>query len=350
VALYIRNSTGTPSTQLFTLTQDHLGSIDTLVQENGSATLRLAYDAYGDRRDPTTGSGEPTPSEWDKIYATTHRGYTEHEHLDDFQMLHMNGRILSADPFIPNPRSTQDYNRYSYVNNNPLRYIDPSGFCPGSTDGNSQVIDRAKGGGCPDPTPDPDNVQPIEPPDPGAVPPPTVPDIELPATVITGTTPIPFGMITYAQTSSGRGRWAPANANAVQGWSSYIPGTEAGDEAAMHWAEQVNASTLLEDPLARVGLLLSVLWTPDTAVGTFLTLVGGGAGSAGVRSSIEFTFGKNFRIAPFGNRTGHALGELPHYHRRVIDAVTGKAKPGQGIGRHRPWETKSTDKSFWDLF
>jgi RHS repeat-associated protein len=56
--------------------------------------------------------------------------------LDDFQLLHMNGRILdslsgrvlSADPFIPNPYSTQDYNRYSYVNNNPLRYTDPSGF------------------------------------------------------------------------------------------------------------------------------------------------------------------------------------------------------------------------------
>jgi RHS repeat-associated protein len=137
VALYIRNSTGTPSTQLFTLTQDHLGSIDTILKDTGAIEVRLAYDAYGDRRNPTTGSGEPTQSEWDKIYATTHRGYTEHEHLDDFQMLHMNGRILdslsgrvlSADPFIPNPRSTQDYNRYSYVNNNPLRYIDPSGFC-----------------------------------------------------------------------------------------------------------------------------------------------------------------------------------------------------------------------------
>jgi RHS repeat-associated protein len=136
VALYIRNSSGTPSTQLFTLTQDHLGSIDTILKDTGAIEVRLAYDAYGDRRNPTTGSGEPTQSEWDKIYATTHRGYTEHEHLDDFQMLHMNGRILdslsgrvlSADPFIPNPRSTQDYNRYSYVNNNPLRYTDPSGF------------------------------------------------------------------------------------------------------------------------------------------------------------------------------------------------------------------------------
>jgi RHS repeat-associated protein len=32
-----------------------------------------------------------------------------------------------------------------------------------------------------------------------------------------------------------------------------------------------------------------------------------------------------------------------HYHRRGL-------KPGQGIGRHRPWEKKATDKSFWDRF
>ena len=38
------------------------------------------------------------------------------------------GRFLSADPFVPNPTATQSFNRYSYVNNNPLSYTDPSGF------------------------------------------------------------------------------------------------------------------------------------------------------------------------------------------------------------------------------
>ena len=38
------------------------------------------------------------------------------------------GRFLSPDPTIPNPAFTQSYNRFSYVNNNPLTYIDPSGF------------------------------------------------------------------------------------------------------------------------------------------------------------------------------------------------------------------------------
>jgi hypothetical protein len=38
------------------------------------------------------------------------------------------GRFMSADPHIPDPTNAQDYNRYSYVDNNPLTLIDPSGF------------------------------------------------------------------------------------------------------------------------------------------------------------------------------------------------------------------------------
>jgi RHS repeat-associated protein len=37
------------------------------------------------------------------------------------------GRFLSADTVVPNPGNPQDYNRYAYVENNPLKYIDPSG-------------------------------------------------------------------------------------------------------------------------------------------------------------------------------------------------------------------------------
>jgi len=79
----------------------------------------------------------------------------------------------------------------------------------------------------------------------------------------------------------------------------------------------------------------------------------GGVGSGiseGISLGREFAFGRNFRVAPFGNRTGHPLGELPHYHRRTIDSLSGRTVDGQGIGRHRPWEVKSTDSSFWDRF
>jgi RHS repeat-associated protein len=55
----------------------------------------------------------------------TKRGFTEHEHLDNFELIHMdgrmydfnNGRFLSVDPFIQGVDS-QAINPYSYIQNN----------------------------------------------------------------------------------------------------------------------------------------------------------------------------------------------------------------------------------------
>ena len=38
------------------------------------------------------------------------------------------GRFISPDPTIPHVHDTRSYNRYSYARNNPLKYIDPSGY------------------------------------------------------------------------------------------------------------------------------------------------------------------------------------------------------------------------------
>lgn len=61
--------------------------------------------------------------------------FTSHEHLLQFDLINMNGRVydprsalfLSPDPYIQNPSSTLSHNRYSYCFNNPLKYTDPSG-------------------------------------------------------------------------------------------------------------------------------------------------------------------------------------------------------------------------------
>lgn len=37
------------------------------------------------------------------------------------------GRFLSADTIVPDPSNPQDLNRFSYVRNNPIKYIDPTG-------------------------------------------------------------------------------------------------------------------------------------------------------------------------------------------------------------------------------
>jgi RHS repeat-associated protein len=56
--------------------------------------------------------------------------------LDGLDVIHMNGRIydsalgrfLQADPIVQDPTNGQNFNRYTYVWNNPLAYTDPSGF------------------------------------------------------------------------------------------------------------------------------------------------------------------------------------------------------------------------------
>jgi RHS repeat-associated protein len=72
--------------------------------------------------------------------------------LDNLNLTHMNGRVydqwlgrfLSADPTIPSIH-TQDFNRYSYVRNNPLTLTDPSGLSPGAHDHQRQYEDGDSG-------------------------------------------------------------------------------------------------------------------------------------------------------------------------------------------------------------
>lgn len=63
------------------------------------------------------------------------RGYTGHEHLMEFSLINMNGRIydpvlgrfLSPDPYVQLPGYANGFNRYAYCLNNPLVYTDPTG-------------------------------------------------------------------------------------------------------------------------------------------------------------------------------------------------------------------------------
>jgi RHS repeat-associated protein len=63
------------------------------------------------------------------------RGYTGHEHMAGFGLINMNGRLydpylqrfLNPDNFVQAPYNAQNFNRYSYVLNNPMMFTDPSG-------------------------------------------------------------------------------------------------------------------------------------------------------------------------------------------------------------------------------
>ncbi len=129
------------STQTSTLSyfhHDHLGSIAAITDENRNIVERLAYDPWGKRRYPD-GASDISDSLLGK---RTDRGYTEHEHLDEMGIIHMNGRVydpligrmMSADPNIQAPYNLKSFNRYSYVWNNPLKMFDPTGFDAEDTD------------------------------------------------------------------------------------------------------------------------------------------------------------------------------------------------------------------------
>lgn len=137
VAIYTRRVTADPTLEdTFYFTHDHLGSVDSITKADGSVQVRLSYDAFGRRRQEAGWSGPILSPDWTGIGNATRRGYTEHEHLDNLGLIHMNGRVqdpligrfLSPDPFVPDPFDGQSFNRYSYVRNNPLTRIDPTGF------------------------------------------------------------------------------------------------------------------------------------------------------------------------------------------------------------------------------
>jgi len=123
---------------MYYATTDNLGSINMIFKPDGSVVSDLSYDAWGRRRnvqDWTYSNIAPC--------TITDRGYTMHEHLDNFNLINMNGRaydpllaqFLSPDPFVQDPANAQSYNRYSYCLNNPLKFVDPTGYSTYYIDG-----------------------------------------------------------------------------------------------------------------------------------------------------------------------------------------------------------------------
>jgi len=125
-------------------------SISTIASNStGAAYATESFTPYGSRREASTWIGAPTSGELTTMNGVTREGYTLQTVLGSMGLNHMNGRIedsvtgrfLSPDPRGTIRGNTQSWNRYSYVNNNPLTFTDPTGFavvpycqdfCPGA--------------------------------------------------------------------------------------------------------------------------------------------------------------------------------------------------------------------------
>lgn len=106
----------------YIVTKDVLGSVVSIYGGDGKQVFSATYDAWGKQTVTMNKIGFI-------------RGYCGHEMLNDYQIINMNGRLydpvlgrfLSPDNYVQTPDFSQNYNRYSYCLNNPLKYTDPSG-------------------------------------------------------------------------------------------------------------------------------------------------------------------------------------------------------------------------------
>ncbi|WP_064791930.1 RHS repeat-associated core domain-containing protein [Shewanella woodyi] len=123
------------------LYRDHLGSVTVMTNSKGEVIHESSFDVWGQRRALDAGNDNPLKPlnrAMDFAHSDYNRGYTGHEHVDKLGIIHMNGRVydprlarfMSVDPIVADGTNLQAYNRYSYVRNNPLNAVDPSGYNP----------------------------------------------------------------------------------------------------------------------------------------------------------------------------------------------------------------------------
>jgi RHS repeat-associated protein len=119
------------------LHRDRLGSAETLTDHNGQVTERRRFDPFGKPRGISSESLLTARlSSFGTDVDISKRGFTDHEHLDEQELIHMNGRVydynlgrfMSVDPLIQGFGNSQGLNPYSYVMNNPLAFVDPTGY------------------------------------------------------------------------------------------------------------------------------------------------------------------------------------------------------------------------------
>jgi RHS repeat-associated protein len=121
------STSGPPITEHFHL--DHLGTPRLVSNDNGVQTAIHAYYPFGAELNLPS----ETPVELMKFTGHERDQLASNPNTLDymharFEMGTM-GRFLSVDPVLGDPARPQTWNRYGYVENNPVRLTDPDGRC-----------------------------------------------------------------------------------------------------------------------------------------------------------------------------------------------------------------------------
>ena len=98
---------------------DHLGSTDTVTNSSGNVVEETTYKPYGETIDGGDSTFLYNSKELD---TNTNMYYYGARYYDPFFR-----RFTQPDQNIPELYNPQDLNRYSYVRNNPYKYVDPTG-------------------------------------------------------------------------------------------------------------------------------------------------------------------------------------------------------------------------------
>jgi RHS repeat-associated protein len=121
---------------------DRLGSSSLITDKDGLVVEKREFKAFGDTDADFNATG-------------INAGFTGQDHDQELGLVNMKGRLydpklsrfISPDPFVSHPLDPQGLNRYSYVQNNPLTLVDPSGFGPEDAGNQDDSGTHSSGGG-----------------------------------------------------------------------------------------------------------------------------------------------------------------------------------------------------------
>jgi RHS repeat-associated protein len=136
VVAQVRRTEGTTGDTKNYLLADRLGSIDTVMKDDGTP---LAGE--GGKRDPygnaVASFNEPVlPDFVGTGNKKVRLGFTGHEHDEELGLINMKGRVfdprlgmfLSPDPMVEDVLDPQTFNRFAYTRSNPMNLVDPNGL------------------------------------------------------------------------------------------------------------------------------------------------------------------------------------------------------------------------------